>query len=153
MATYTSSYTQATAYKNTPTHGLSETLKCMSATVNCSAALTTADVIKFFTMPKNAKIQGFKMGVDQLDSNGSPTLTFDVGDAGSATRLFSASVAGRTSGGAWVTDTGSGAQYAALGYQFTADTLIQAVPHANAATGAAGNITLVVYYTLEGGAS
>jgi hypothetical protein len=153
MATYTSVYTQASAPKSVPHHGLAENLKVLSATVTTTAAPTTADTLSFFTIPKNAKIHGFKLMATRMDTNGSPTLSWNVGDAGSATRLFSASTVGRVATPVWVTETDSTATYTGMAYQYTADTLITAVPQANAATGVAGSVTLVVYYTLEGGAS
>ena len=153
MATYTSKYTVPTAYLSVPHHGLAENLKVMSATVAVPSTLATTDVISFFTMPKNAKLSSFKIGSDQLDSNGAPTLALNVGDALLATRLFSAVAAGRTAGGSFVNETTAGAQYAGVGYQFPADTLIVASPTTASATGAAGNVTLYVFYTLEGGAS
>lgn len=151
MATYSSSLVSSNA--PVPSHGLFNNLKAISATVSCTAAPSTSDTIQFFTLPKNAVVQGYKVGATQMDSNGSPTLAFNIGDAGSATRLFSGVAVGRTSGGSWIGDTGAGATYTGVGYQFTADTQIVAVPSANAATGAAGTITLTVFYTLAGGAS
>lgn len=151
MATYSSSLVSGNA--PVPSHGLYGSIKTLSATVSCTAAPTTSDTIKFFTIPKNAVVKGYKLMATQMDTNGSPTLAFNVGDAGSATRLFAAATVGRTATPQWINETNSTATYTGNEYQFTADTPIVAVPSANAATGAAGTITLQVQYVLVGGAS
>jgi hypothetical protein len=153
MTTYTSVYTQASNPKAVPHHGIAENVKTLSATVTTTAAVTTADTLSFFTIPKNAKVLGYKLMATRMDTNGTPTLTWNVGDAGSATRLFSASTVGRVATPVWIAETDSTATYTGMAFQYTADTLITVVPNANPATGAAGSVTLIVLYTLEGGAS
>lgn len=136
-----------------PTHGLAANLKVMRTTVTTTAALTTADTLKFFTMPKNSVLQGFEVQASQMDTNGVPTLAFNIGDATSATRMFAAVTVGRVVTPLVKNETDATATPTGVGYQFPADTVVQAIPSANAATGVAGTITLSVFYSLVGGAS
>lgn len=113
------------------------------AEVSCTAALTTADTINFFDLPTGARVLHMTMESTDLDTNGTPLLTINVGDAGSATRYFSASTVGQA-GTASSTSAVTG-----LHYKNTAKTRIVGVPAANAATGAAGTIYLSCFYVVE----
>ena len=137
----------------TPTHGLAANLKVMRTTVTMAAAPATTDTIRLFTMPKNSVLQGFEVQASQMDTNGVPALAFNIGDAGSATRLFAAVPVGRVVTPLVKNETDATATPAGVGYQFPADTMVVAVPSANAASGAAGTLTLSVFYSLVGGAS
>lgn len=44
-----------------------------------AADVANADVILLCRLPTNVRIKSIKIGNDELDSNGSPTLTFDLG--------------------------------------------------------------------------
>jgi hypothetical protein len=151
MATYSSPLVSGAV--PTPTHGLAASLKVMRPTVTTTAALTTADSLRLFTMPKNSILQGFEVLASQMDTNGAPTLAFNIGDAGLATRMFTAVPVGRVVTPLVKNETDATANPVGVGYQFPADTLIVAVPSANAATGVAGTFTLSVFYSLAGGAS
>lgn len=145
MATYSS-----TAYTNntpSPGHGLASTVRTLSATVSCTAAPSTSDTLNFFTMPKNSVVQFAILSASDMDTNVSPTIALNIGDSGSASRLFSASTVAQA--GTLSTAFAVGAHQ----YQYTADTVITGVASTNAATGAAGTVTLTVFYTLVGGAS
>lgn len=108
------------------------------------AAAGLNDTINFGYMPAGATIVEARLISDDLDSNGSPLITIDVGDAGLATRLFSASTCAQAG-------TADGrCQTAALGYQYTAKTIITGLIHAAAATFAAGSLTLIILYTVDG---
>lgn len=137
----------------TPTHGLAANLKVMRTTVTLAVAPTTADTLRFFVMPKNSVLQGFEVQASQIDTNVTPTLAFNIGDAGLATRLFTAVPVGRVVVPLVKNETDAAANPVGVGYQFPADTTIVAVPSANAATGVAGTFTLSVFYSLVGGAS
>jgi hypothetical protein len=145
MATYSSS-----AYTNNdpiPLHGLGGSVKVKRAVVSCTAAPSTSDTLNFFYMPNGARVHLAILEADDMDTNGTPTLTLNVGDSGSATRLFSASTVGQAG-------TLSSAIATAGGdYLYTAKTLVTGVAANNAATGAAGTVTLTVFYTVEGVAS
>lgn len=113
------------------------------AEVVCSAALTTADTLNFFDLPAGARILAMTLESNDLDTNGTPTLTLNVGDSGSASRYFSASTVGQA-GTAAVASAVAG-----LHYKTTAKTRIVGVPAANAATGAAGSVFLSCLYVVE----
>ena len=151
MAVYTS--TPVTLGQQGPSGGWFGVLKCYTASVTTTAAVTTADTLNLLTMPKNSVIWGFECKATQFDTNGAPTLAWNIGDAGLATRLFTATTVGRTATPQWKNETDATATNTGVGYQFPADTVIVAVPQANPATGAAGTFTLNVYYTLVGGPS
>jgi hypothetical protein len=145
MATYNSpAVTNSTPVAS---HGIAGNVKVMTATVACAASPATTDTINFFTMPKNSKVHFAALYSTDMDTNGSPALTLNVGDAGSATRLFSGSTVGQAG------TLSSAVAVTGFEYQYTADTAITATAGVNAATGAAGSVTLTVFYTLEGGAS
>lgn len=110
--------------------------------VDINAALN--DVIRFGFLPPGATIVDAALISDDLDTNGAPTITLSVGDAVLATRIFNGSLAAQagTADRRPVT--------AAIGFQFTAKTLIFATVSAAAATKQAGSVTLILNYTLEG---
>lgn len=111
--------------------------------VTCSAAPSTTDTINFGYLPANARILAATLEATDMDTNVSPTLAINVGDSGSATRLFSASTVGQA-GTASVASAVAG-----LHYKTTAKTLITGVASANAATGAAGTLYLSILYVVE----
>lgn len=144
MATYSSS-----AYTNknpVPTHGVAGNVKAEFWTVTCAAAPATTDTINFGYLPKNARILSMTLEATDMDTGG-PTLTLNVGDAGSATRYFSASTVAQA-GTAAVATAVTG-----LGYLTTDKTLITGVAQANATTPAAGTIYLTVMYMVEDAAT
>jgi hypothetical protein len=142
MATYNST----AVANNGPalSHGLAGNAKVATATVSCAAAPSTSDTINFFDLPANARIHMAVLSASDMDTNATPTITLNVGDSGSATRLFSAAtVAQAGTASTALATTG-------IGYLTTAKTRITGTAQANAATGAAGTVTLSVLYTLEG---
>ena len=144
MATYNS---DAIAQNNTrvgPHTGISTV--SFFATVTCTAALSTADTANFFVVPKGFRLLYAQISASDMDTGG-PTLTINVGDSGSAARIFSASAVGGTG-------TASVAMVAAtVGFLYTADTTVTAVAQANATTPAAGTVTLCLIGRYEGTAS
>ena len=132
-------------------HGLYGNVKQETVTVTLTAAPTTADVINFFSIPRNSILIGATVAASQIDSNGSPTLTLNIGDAGSAGRLFPALTSvGRAAPGS----VSSAVAFGGYGYLYTADTVIQGSVGVNPATGVAGaTVTLTVMYVPVGGAS
>jgi hypothetical protein len=143
MATYNSDKYSTTAQPPIASHGISGGVKALFATVVCAAAPATTDTINFGYLPKNARVLYAMLESTDMDTNGSPALTLNVGDSGSATRLFSASTVGQAGTASAATAT------AGLGYLTTDRTLITGVAQANAATGAAGTLYLTVLYTVE----
>jgi hypothetical protein len=144
MATYNS--VGYAANQPALSHGLAGNVKVAYAEVVCSSAPSTADTLNFFTLPKGARIVNAILEATDMDTGG-PTLTINIGDSGSATRLFSASTVGQAGTAAQATAV------TAFGYQYTADTVITGTAGTNATTGAAGSVYLTVLYVVEGLAS
>jgi hypothetical protein len=145
MATYNSPCVTA----NAPAigHGLAGNAKVATATVTCAAAPSTSDTLNFFDLPAGSRVHMAMLTASDMDTNGSPTLALNIGDSGSAARLFSASTVGQAATASTaLAATGAGNLY-------TTKTRITGVASTNAATGAAGTVTLSVIYTVEGQAS
>lgn len=119
-----------------PGHGMANNLKVLEYSITCTAAPTTSDPLQFGYPPKNFVLLRAVLEADDLDTSGSPTITLNIGDAGSASRLFAAATVAQA-GTASVADTA-----AVAGYTYDGDTLVTGVAAANATTGAAGDIRL-----------
>lgn len=144
MATYS-----AANYLTQPvfTHGPAGNVKVERATVTCTAAPSTSDTLNFFYLPAGARVHLAVLEASDMDTSGSPTLTLNIGDSGDADRLFAASTVGQAGTlSTAIATTGGDASY-------SAKTLITGVANANATTGAAGTVTLTVFYSVEGAAS
>ena len=141
MATYSSSqYTNTAPF---PSHGLSGNVKSQFAAVTCVAAPSTSDTINFFYLPKNARVILALLESTDMDTNGTPTLTLNVGDGGDADRYFAASTVGQAG------TLSSAIATTGAGYLTTDKTLITGVAANNAATGAAGTLYLTMFYVVE----
>jgi hypothetical protein len=132
-------------------HGEAQITQHLHATVNLPATLAANDVINFGYIPRNAIIASVVLKAQsQLDSNGTPTLTFDMGVTGTP-QLFKAAITtvGRTVGQS--TDIGTGITAAGYLYKNTtgAKLAVFATCHAAAATPVAGVIELDVEYYVE----
>ena len=104
----------------------------------CTAAPSTSDTINFGYVPKNFRLLHATIEATDMDTGG-PTLTLNVGDSGSANRIFAASAVGGTgTNSSAIATTG-------FGYKYTDKTLITGVAAANATTGAAGTIYLALF--------
>jgi len=127
-----------------PSHGFAANAKLLTAQVAVTTSLAANDTLAFFTLPKGATVRHMQLQSTDIDTNASPTITFDVGDAGSATRFFSQSVVGQAGT--------SDSNMASTGwdYQCTADTPIIGTVHTAGATKAAGTVRLVCHYTVDG---
>lgn len=109
-----------------------------------SAALTTSDTVNMGMVPKGFRLISATLEATDMDSGS--TITLNVGDSGSATRIFSASTVAQT-GTISNTQTTTG-----HGYKYTDDTLITIVPAAGPAT-TTGTLYLTLIGRVEGGAS
>ncbi len=78
-----------------------------------------------------------------MDTNGAPTITLNIGDAASANRYFAASTVAQA--GTAALEQG----VTGLDFKLPAKTLITGTAAANAATGAAGSVSLVLIYAVE----
>ena len=145
MTTYTS--TQLTASPNSGYgHGNAGNIKVAFSTVAVPSTFTTTDTANMHVLPAGARVLYSIIKSDDLDS--STGITLNVGDAGSATRYFSASAVGQAATSGVSTAVGG------IGYSNTAKTTVTIVPQAAASgTPAAGTITLIQFYVIEGVAS
>lgn len=114
-----------------------------TATVTCTAAPATTDTLQFFYLPAGATVLYAILEASDMDTNGTPTLTLNIGDSGSAARYFSASTVGQA-GTTAVSTAASG-----INYLNTAKTLVTGTAANNAATGAAGTVTLTILYRMD----
>jgi hypothetical protein len=116
----------------------------VQSTFAITAAFVINDVVKFLTVPAGVYITDIKLDVPQLDTNGSPTITLDVGTSGAAQAYLAASTVGQAGGVAVANVAGT------IGATFTTATVIQMKVHAAPATGVtSGTITLQVSYVSE----
>ena len=123
-----------------------------------SAAL--GDIYQLVQVPNGYSIESIILDVDQLDSNATPTLTLELGDAVNAARFITGATVGRTGGIQYGNVNG------ATGYQYglgsgntgqffggnAGSNVIQAQVTAAAATFKAGNVRLAVRCFLDSGA-
>lgn len=145
MATYSSP--AYTAVNPVRVHGESSGVQTVVQTVTCTAAPATTDTLNFFYLPANSRVVGGWLSASDMDTNGAPTIALNIGDAGSASRYFAASTVAQA-GTATQTMAATG-----LGYLNTSKTLVTGVASANAATGAAGTVTLCLQYVVEDSAT
>lgn len=124
-------------------HGEASVVQTAVATVTCTAAPTTADPLQFFSLPANSRVVGGWLSASDMDTNGTPTIALNIGDAGSANRYFAASTVAQAGTSATALAT------TGLGYLNTSKTLVTGVASTNAATGAAGTVTLCLQYVVE----
>lgn len=121
--------------------GFARTKKVFGGTVNLlTTDLVTTAQTAVCRVPAGFVVQAIYAAATDMDTNGTPTLALNIGDSGSAARFMSASTIGQA--GTSSTTLAAAGSY----YQFPTDTDILLQPSANAATAAAG--TLTVY--LEG---
>lgn len=147
MANYDSTlYTgQAAGKSRTQGHGLAATVKVAQATVAVDTSLAANDLLRFFYLPKGASVRAAILQSTDIDTNASPTVLIDVGDSGSATRIFSGSGVGK----AGTSDTQIGVT-TGVGYQYTDKTLVYGTVNTAGSTKASGTVSLTVFYTIDG---
>ena len=136
-------------------HGFNQLATHLHATVNVPAGLATTDTINFGFLPPNAIVDQVTLkAATQLDSNGAPTLTVNLGVANLAgvainATLFSAGLitVGRAAGAsADVTIAPGGRLYKNVS---GLKQVIQASLGAAAATSLAGTLELDMEFFLE----
>lgn len=115
--------------------------------VPITANAANADTFTFGVVPKGFRVLGASLESTDIDTNGTPTVTINVGDAGDADRLFAASTVGQTGASSTaVAQTG-------LHHIYTADTIITGAIPTGPATGTTGTLQLAVWGRFEGSAS
>ena len=116
-------------------------------TIYAEVALAAAglnDTVNMFKIPSGARVVDWSIGSDDIDSNGTPTVTLSLGDSGSATRYVSASTIGQT--GAAPIDAKVKTGY---GFLYSADDTCIITVSAAAATFAAGSVRCHLTYTFD----
>ncbi len=117
-----------------------------------AGSAAVGDIYQLVQVPNGYSIESVILDCDQLDTNGTPTLTLEVGDSTTVARFIAASTIARTGGIQY------GNVAAATGYSYAlgsgntgqfhggnaGSNIIQAKVTAAAATFAAGNVRLAV---------
>lgn len=151
MATYTSAPYNLDA-KLRCTHEAPAT-NSYTVRIPAGAALTTADTLKFITVPAGYRILEATLITGDLDSNGTPTLTLNFGylEPGGTSdndAFLAASVIGRTGGIVRVENGGDDPFAVGVLPAGTLDREIVVVPAANAATAAVAAVDVTVLLTV-----
>jgi hypothetical protein len=124
----------------------------VTAQFELTAELTTADTISGVPVPGEAVITDIKLITTELDTDASPTLTLNVGDATDPDRFIAVATTGDAvnTTSANVTSIVSNVIDTGLGYEYAAEDSLVVDVAANAATGATtGHVILVVTYTTD----
>lgn len=109
-----------------------------SQTITVSSAITSADAGTCFTPPKGFCALMTFIEASDMDTNGSPTLTIDVGTADDADRFVAASTVAQAGTGT------SAVLTAGLAYVFDGATAVLWARQAGPATGAAGTLRVIM---------
>ena len=112
--------------------------------VSITAAAANLDAFNFGTVPKGFRLVSATLESTDIDTNGSPTVTINVGDAGDADRIFAASTVGQAG------TLSSAIATTAFGYLYTDDTVITGAIPTGPATGATGTLYLALTGRFEG---
>ena len=130
-------------------HGNYKTNTSLHDTSGSISTWALNDVIYYGWLPRNAVVQNVVLkAASQLDSNGSPTLTLDVGIVGTP-QLFKAAITtvGRAAGATvYTTNTAAGTLYKNVTGNRVA---VIVTVHAAAATAVAGALELDIDYYVE----
>lgn len=120
--------------------GFARTMKTFGGAVALLATdAATGNTVQLLQVPKGFVLSGIYLALTDIDTNGTPTASVTLGDAGDDDRFVAASNIGQA-GGSTTTLASTG-----LYYEFTADTNIALKFATGSATAAAGTAT--VYMT------
>lgn len=116
-----------------------------SVIIACTTAMidNTNDSVGLMYLPAGAVILGATLSSTDMDTNGTPTIAWNVGDSGSNSRIFSASTVSQA--GTLSTAIAQGAHL----YKYTSRTQLRAYISTAAATGAAGTLYFSVRYYVD----
>lgn len=134
--------TSADGYTTTTFNGAGKGLCVLDVTHEIQTTeLQLADKIRFGKVPAGAIYVGGYIATDDLDSNGSPTLNLEVGDANDVDGLYDGTTVGQAAGiatfnGAYITNKTT----------VSSETIIYLNVTAAAATAVAGTVRIVLYY-------
>jgi len=111
---------------------------------NLSAALALNDVIQMVKIPAGATVLDVIVVSDDVDTNGVPAVTYDVGDGVAPAYYMSGSAIGQVGGIGRMDAVGAHPKtYAA---EDTIDITVSAAP---ATAAVVGNISLTAFYTMD----
>lgn len=135
MATLTSSKAAAGVTRRELLNG---GVNAVTATYTVSSNPTAGDIIQMVKVPRGATVLDVTLTATDMDTNGTPTVAYTVGDTGDADRFITTSTVGQTGGVARM-NAATGANY-----RYTSDTTIDITVGTASATFAAGTLTLTV---------
>ena len=115
--------------------------------VSITANAANGDTFDFGVVPKGFRVLGGCLESTDIDTNGSPTAAINVGDSGSASRLFSSSTVGQAG------TADRALAVAGQHYIYTADTVVTGIIATGPATGTTGTLYLSLWGRFEGSAS
>lgn len=148
MATFVSDQLATLGAAPIAVHGEYKATSRIHATVSIPAAAALNDTINIGYLPPNAVVVGVRVkAATQLDSNGSPLLTLDLGIVGTLQLWHAAiSTVGRAAGASTdATIAAAGALYK----NGSTKTLVVGTIHAAPATGVAGTLEYEIAYFIE----
>ena len=126
---------------NPPGVGDSKALKCVTGVFTLTAALALNDVLQSPVLSQGSTIVDVMLITSDLDTNGTPLITLDVGIGGDTARFIAASTVGQAGGVA------RASAVAAQPLTLTSDDTVDVLVHAAPATGATtGTVTLHVFF-------
>lgn len=114
-----------------------------------SVALTTAmidntnDAIELLQVPKGTVVVSVELRCTDVDTNGSPTIKWDVGDDGDQDRLIAAATVGQSAA------TTTALEATGFGYKYPTATKIKAFINTVSATGATGTLYFRITYFID----
>jgi type 1 fimbria pilin len=108
-----------------------------------TATVAANSVFTCFRLPRGHRVIGGVVRTDDADSNGTPTITFQIGDAGNTQRYLAVSTLAQT-GGATTLTAATG-----IGFEVLDDTDVLLTFPAAAATQTAGAVLYVCLFVVE----
>lgn len=139
MANWTATDVQTGAVETPKYVHVGAVAEIYSVAVTTSLALN--DTITGPVLPAGCTLIDVILDCDDLDSNGSPAIKFDVGISGTAAKFISASTVGQAGGVQRSNVAGT------TGYTPTSNTPVIAKVNTAAATAAAGTVRIGILYT------
>jgi hypothetical protein len=121
--------------------GDAKSLKCATVSYSLAAALALNDVLQGPMLQAGSTVVDVTLVTTDLDTNGTPTITLDVGYGGDADYFIAASTIGQAGGIARA--SAATAQPLTLESNDTIDVTVHAAPATGATT---GTVTLSVFF-------
>lgn len=107
-----------------------------------AAQLTLGAVFGNIRVPKGAEIAFVQLDATDLDTNGTPLITLEIGDTGDTDRLLVANTIAQTG----AAPVGPSIAKTGFGYRYPDETLVQVRVAAAPATAAGGTIKYALHY-------